>query len=213
MKKIILAFSAGIMIASIPTVFALTKNFPDVPPDQWYSEAVISLSEKEVVEGYNDGTFKPTENVTRAELVTMLDRLIEQERQMDESCGHLIEFEKHIWFNDLNDTFLETFHPETSPVDNLANPYGYGCLTHGFYFIFMPGENIHGCDGLYRYNLIGNEIIKIEAEDAFCPSAITHLGDNYLTFEGTYEAGDVCNKFESKYLIFDNIIETRKKDC
>lgn len=47
------------------------KSFPDVPSNQWYAEAVETLAGLGVVSGYEDGTFGPNKNITRAEFVTI----------------------------------------------------------------------------------------------------------------------------------------------
>jgi hypothetical protein len=51
-------------------------KFKDVPETHWADEAIEELSEMGIINGYKDGTFKPDEAVTRAELATMLDRYI-----------------------------------------------------------------------------------------------------------------------------------------
>ena len=48
-----------------------TKAFTDVPANQWYAKAVMTLAGKGVISGYPDGTFKPNAPITRAEFVTM----------------------------------------------------------------------------------------------------------------------------------------------
>ena len=47
------------------------NTFTDVPSNQWYSEAVITLAGMGVVNGYLDGTFRPDAPITRAEFVTI----------------------------------------------------------------------------------------------------------------------------------------------
>lgn len=47
------------------------KAFTDVPANQWYAKAVMTLAGKGVISGYPDGTFKPNAPITRAEFVTM----------------------------------------------------------------------------------------------------------------------------------------------
>jgi len=76
MKKIILALVVGVMIGAIPSVFAIAKLFSDVDQNQWYSDAVYSLTENGIIEGYDDDTFRPSNSVNRAELAVMLDRLL-----------------------------------------------------------------------------------------------------------------------------------------
>ena len=48
------------------------NQFSDVSAGQWYTEAVIWASVNGIVNGYEDGTFAPTNNVTREEMAAML---------------------------------------------------------------------------------------------------------------------------------------------
>ena len=76
MKKIISLILAGAIIGSIGTAFAISQLFSDVPENEWYSNAIYSLSEKEIIEGYEDGTFRPLNDINRAEVAIMLDKAI-----------------------------------------------------------------------------------------------------------------------------------------
>lgn len=52
-----------------------TGPFLDTPPGTWYSTAVRTLALEGIVNGYEDGSFRPEHMVTRAEFVTMALRL------------------------------------------------------------------------------------------------------------------------------------------
>jgi len=53
-------------------------KFPDVPNDAWYREAVDFVSHEGLMVGYDDGTFRPNDPLTRAEAATILKRLFEK---------------------------------------------------------------------------------------------------------------------------------------
>ncbi|HPP44090.1 MAG TPA: S-layer homology domain-containing protein, partial [Caldisericia bacterium] len=53
------------------SVFAQAK-FPDVPESYWAYKEINKLVELGILKGYPDGTFKPGNNVTRAEFATMV---------------------------------------------------------------------------------------------------------------------------------------------
>lgn len=59
----------------IPPNQGSTQKFSDVPASFWAAENIGKAAEKNLVAGYEDGTFRPDRNVTRAEFVTMLWRL------------------------------------------------------------------------------------------------------------------------------------------
>lgn len=45
--------------------------FPDVPVDEWYAGYISELSALSLISGHADGTFKPSDNITRAEFFTL----------------------------------------------------------------------------------------------------------------------------------------------
>lgn len=49
-------------------------SFKDVASDAWYHDSVITLAKMGVVNGYTDNTFKPNDNVKRADFLLMLLR-------------------------------------------------------------------------------------------------------------------------------------------
>ncbi|MDD3435839.1 MAG: S-layer homology domain-containing protein [Candidatus Gastranaerophilales bacterium] len=74
MKKIFIKLVLGIFVSLltfVPVLAVQVKLFPDVSPDYWAAAQIKELSEKGVIVGYPDGTFKPNNNVTRAEFASM----------------------------------------------------------------------------------------------------------------------------------------------
>ncbi|MDR6722591.1 hypothetical protein J2W91_001039 [Paenibacillus amylolyticus] len=51
------------------------SNFSDVQ-GEWYSADVVAASESGLITGYSDGSFRPSESITRQELAVMLTRAI-----------------------------------------------------------------------------------------------------------------------------------------
>lgn len=79
MKKTLFIFCATILSSSV--VFAATEltgltNFIDVAPGVWYEKSVAELNQKKIMQGYDDMTYKPTKNVSRAELAETLSRTL-----------------------------------------------------------------------------------------------------------------------------------------
>ncbi len=72
-KRLTCLVVAFLMIVSCGAVFA---DFSDVPANAPYSQAVSALSQLGVINGYEDGTFKPDNDVTRAEFTAMLMRVM-----------------------------------------------------------------------------------------------------------------------------------------
>ena len=51
-------------------------NFADVPTDHFYYDSIIAAAGAGLVNGYEDGTFRPDNTITRAEVVTVINRLL-----------------------------------------------------------------------------------------------------------------------------------------
>lgn len=50
-----------------------TTRFPDVPKSHWAYEHIENLAKLGIVKGYPDGTFRPNDPVTRAQVAKMID--------------------------------------------------------------------------------------------------------------------------------------------
>ncbi len=76
MKNLIkLALSALVTLVITIPAFA----YPDVTPEHWAAKQIEILTEKGVIVGYPDGTFKPDDNVSRAEFASMAIKALGQE--------------------------------------------------------------------------------------------------------------------------------------
>lgn len=69
MKKVIMLVLIGIMIL-IPMV--VNAAFPDVEEGHWASSYINELTTKGVINGYNDGTFKPNNTLTKGEFLKLI---------------------------------------------------------------------------------------------------------------------------------------------
>lgn len=111
---------AVLCLATAP-VFA----FPDVSDSHWAASQIKLLSEKGVIVGYPDGTFKPDENVTRAEFAAMAIRALGQEHTKVAQPLHFTDIDQNYWaYEDIqkavyfdlisNTKDNEAFRPEES---------------------------------------------------------------------------------------------------
>lgn len=95
------ALAASVMTAAMVIPVA-TENaqaapvtnttFKDVPKSHWAYESIKQVAERGLVTGYEDGTYKPSAQVTRAEFATFLARVFESNERATLS------------FNDISDT-------------------------------------------------------------------------------------------------------------
>ncbi|OUP51874.1 hypothetical protein B5F17_11545 [Butyricicoccus pullicaecorum] len=61
-----------------------TNNFPDVAPDAWYNNAISTMVNAGIIQGYEDGTFRPNNNITRAEFAAIASRFMSSGYDVEE---------------------------------------------------------------------------------------------------------------------------------
>ncbi len=73
-KSITRAEAAKILALALklPKTQSKDRPFPDVKPGVWYADYITLLQESGVIDGYEDGTYRPERNITRAEAVKMI---------------------------------------------------------------------------------------------------------------------------------------------
>lgn len=72
--KRIFAFVLTLALAAALTAPALAAEFTDVPADHYARAAIEECAGKGIVSGYNDGTFRPANTVTKGHFTAMLAR-------------------------------------------------------------------------------------------------------------------------------------------
>lgn len=81
MKRIISVLSILVLVFALvlPQQIHAEKIFSDEPIDIEQRNAVYSLVDKGVINGYPDGTFKPNQSITRAQVAVMINRAVKLE--------------------------------------------------------------------------------------------------------------------------------------
>lgn len=69
-----------------------TASFTDVSRSAWYYSAVASAVSYGWIGGYSDGTFRPTKSITRAEVVTIVNRMLGRSFDTMVDSGRLTRF-------------------------------------------------------------------------------------------------------------------------
>lgn len=72
---------------------AYEYRFPDVKDGQFYSSAITWAYDAGVIEGYEDGTFGPSDRITREQLATMLNRYAEKMGYDTTRMGNLEDYQ------------------------------------------------------------------------------------------------------------------------
>lgn len=78
------------------------SGFVDVLDGSWYKDSIDIAAEKGIVKGYSDNTFKPNDNITRAEIASILMNLYDLEINLEEMNNILAEYKDDIpsWANE-----------------------------------------------------------------------------------------------------------------
>jgi hypothetical protein len=58
---------------------ASSRTFSDVPPDHWSYEYVQDMINKGIIDGYSDGTFRPSDSLTREQFAKLLTVALDSE--------------------------------------------------------------------------------------------------------------------------------------
>lgn len=77
------------------------KIFPDVNANHWAAAQIKELSQSGVIVGYPDGTFKPDDNVTRAEFATMAIKALGQEHTTVAQPVNFTDITSDYWAYDM----------------------------------------------------------------------------------------------------------------
>lgn len=64
--------------------WSTSNNFSDVAPDAWYNNAVSTMVNAGIIQGYEDGTFRPNNNITRAEFAAIASRFMSSGYDVEE---------------------------------------------------------------------------------------------------------------------------------
>lgn len=130
------------------------KNFNDVTSAHWAYDAIMKLSEDKILNGYDDGGFKPDKNITRAELATVVSKAL--------NAGE--ESKKELIFTDITDNAWY--------IPGLKSAYGLGIISGYPDNTFRPDAPVTRqdlCCMLYRAFYNGND--DVAADMTFADTA------------------------------------------
>ena len=74
-----------------------SNSFTDVADDSWYNEPVSTLSRMGIINGYEDGSFKPNAPITRAEFTAIATRFFDYSARYD---GAFYDVSAGSWYAD-----------------------------------------------------------------------------------------------------------------
>ena len=133
-----------------------SSSYPDVNVKDWFNVAVSTLTNAGVIEGYEDGTFRPNAPITRAELATIISRF-------DQTFG---TFETDAEFPDITNHWAEEYIKHSAARNWVV---GYPDGT------FRPDQNITRAETVTMVNRILRRAVN---EDGLLDAHVDWI-DNY----------------------------------
>lgn len=115
LKKLIASICAATVAL---TSVAFAANYSDVTEDSAYYEAVETLSKLDIFTGYEDGTFKPEDTVTRAEMSALIARILGYDETAKGAANTI--------FTDVPSTHWASGYIAQATNMNILNGYGDG---------------------------------------------------------------------------------------
>jgi hypothetical protein len=111
---------------------AVTRHFADVEDGWWYAQAINVLASLDVVRGYDNGLYGPSDPVTRAEFIAIATRF----SSLKQTGGSP--------FSDVKES--DWFYTSVAVASESGLVYGYGDGT------FRPNEEIIRADAVVVLN-------------------------------------------------------------
>ena len=106
--------------SSADQYFGKTPSFSDVPADAWYTRFIAAAEALGLINGYPDGTFRPTNYITRAETCTIVNRTLGRGPHKD----HLLPYAEMInWPDNTPDAWYY------AQIQEASNSHDYDWIT------------------------------------------------------------------------------------
>lgn len=103
MKHAFLKAAIAACFACAAVTVSAANPFTDVSSDDWAYQAVASLSDEGVIDGYPDGTFRGDKHVTRCEIAQIVARLMAKEDTLNASQKETLAKLSSQYANELKD--------------------------------------------------------------------------------------------------------------
>ncbi|MFP3916238.1 S-layer homology domain-containing protein [Lysinibacillus telephonicus] len=78
MKKLVKTIALTSLIATVPTItFAEAPSFKDVSSKNVYHDIIVEMANQSIINGYEDGTFRPNQSITRKHASALINRAVD----------------------------------------------------------------------------------------------------------------------------------------
>lgn len=156
----------------------IKKEFPDVKSSTWYYDFVQIASSRGIITGKEDGTFKPNDKITRAQMAAMIYR----------AFNETVDFSKNgKTFNDIN--------PESYSYDAILKTAAVG-IVNGYGDKFKPNDFAKRSHAV----LMIDRALHLEPGTEEGKISVLHTVNRNVTEEFTlYEEQQNLEAFEALY--------------
>ena len=131
---------------------ATTQSYPDVASDRWSAAKIQWAQENKIVKGYEDGSFRPEQPVTRAELMAVLEGAAKFVNTRRGTAPELSLQSTATSFDDLAGHWAENKVQTMSGFCQVASPYNE--VGNSFYPNNPAGRNYAAAATLRMHNCI-----------------------------------------------------------
>ncbi|SDH62760.1 S-layer homology domain-containing protein [Alteribacillus bidgolensis] len=180
LKKLALPFFLLLLIFAFPLSLEAEVSFEDVESSFWAAEEIQFIADQDVAGGYKDNTFRPKENVSRAQTAKMISKALDLE------AGN----QQDIEFNDVEKD--HSFYPEIAAVAENG-------IMNGSNGNFRPNESLSRAQMAVvlsrAFHLKTKEDVSFSdiSEEYWAASSIQRLAANRITSghsDGSFGPGE-----------------------
>lgn len=148
---------------SVPTT-ASSNPYPDVDLARWSAAKIAYAKEKNIVSGYKDGSFRPTQSVTRAELMALLRRASEYAQTIQGKDATLMANSEVVNFSDTSAHWANELIAQMSSYCGVASPINESGTAFG---PDQPGlRNYAAAATLRMLNCAQDDSAEMEIEES-----------------------------------------------
>ena len=163
-RKMAMALAAVLVAGSLPvTVSAAT--FTDINEVSWASSTIQAVSDKGLINGYEDGTFRAKNNVTYSEAMVMIYNLMDKTGNLKAGATNTLPMYQSV---------LNTYKIPTWSQSTVA----YGLSAQILMASDLPRSYI--CDNSNPFRTVTVPVTNLPCNSFFCNSTGTdHCGSVY----------------------------------
>ncbi|GEM_PF-1089338 len=174
--SLVLIISMFICLTAFGEEATISSAFSDLKADYWSFEGISKLVDAKIIQGYPDGTFKPDNYITRAELVKITNMVFGYTQKQDATSLTDVPYTE--WYYDQvliaqNAGYLDGYPDGTfKPNNNITREEFCKVLDAIVDFVELPGANIPSDDvsewaSDYVNKVLSNKIMLLDAENNF----------------------------------------------